>query len=105
LVEKNDNIGVKNNLEQKGDLKLKLTALFKIENEFKQDFIKGVTLKIKELIDCGITTDTFNYESIKNIVNTEIPSNFEKCVIFSDRLSREYYKGGRYVTQEEIKGF
>ena len=105
LVDKNDNIGVKNNLEQKDDLKLKLTTLFKIENEFKQDFIEGVKLKIKELIDNGITTNTFNYESIQDIVNTEIPSNFERCVIFSDRLSRAYFKGGRYITQEEIKGF
>ena len=83
LDDKNDNIGVKNNLEQKDDLKLKLTTLFKIENEFKQDFIDGVKLKIKELIDKGITTNTFNYESIQleDVMKTKLCLiNFEKSI-------------------------
>ncbi len=105
LVEKNDNIGVKNNLEQKEELKLKLTTLFKIQNEFKQDFIKGVTLKIKELNDNSIPTDTFNYERIKDLINTEIPSNYEKCVIFSDKISRTFWDSGRQINDEEIKNF
>jgi hypothetical protein len=105
LVEKNDNIGVKNNLEQKEELKLKLTTLFKIQNEFKQDFIKGVSLKIKELNDNGIPKNTINYERILDLVNTEIPTNYEKCVIFSDRLSSSLFNSGRHITDEEIKQF
>lgn len=105
LVEKDDNVGLKYIFEQKEELKLKLTTLFKIQNEFKQDFIKGITLKIKELNDNGIPTDTFNYERIKDLINTEIPSNYEKCVIFSDKISRAFWDSGRHITDEEIKQF
>lgn len=105
LVEKDDNVGLKYNFEQKEELKLKLTVLFKIQNEFKQDFIKGVTIKIKELNDNGIPTDTFNYEIIKDIVNAEIPSNYDKCVIFSDKISRTFWNSGRHIIDEEIKQF
>ena len=105
LIEKDDNVGLKYIFEQKEELKLKLTTLFKIHNEFKQDFIKGVTLKIKELNDNGISTDTFNYDRIKDLINTEIPSNYEKCVIFSDKISRAFWDSGRHITDEEIKQF
>jgi len=101
----NDFIGVKRNLKEKEDLKLKLTTLFKIRNEFKQDFIKGVTLKIKDLVDNEITTNTYNYEKIKELINNEIPSNYEKCVIFSDRISSLFWDSGRTITNEEIKQF
>jgi hypothetical protein len=101
----NDFIGVKRNLKEKEDLKLKLTTLFKIRNEFKQDFIKGVTLKIKDLVDNEITTNTYNYEKIKELINNEIPSNYEKCVIFSDRISSLFWDSGRTITDEEIKQF
>lgn len=101
----NDFIGVKRYIKEEEDLKLKLTVLFKIQNDFKQDFIKGVNLKIKNLIDDGITKDTHNYEKIKELINTGIPSNYEKCVIFSDRISSSFWNSGRHITSEEIKQF
>lgn len=101
----NDFIRVKRYLKEKEDLKLKLTTLFKIRNDFKQDFIKSVTLKIKDLVDNEITTNTFNYEKIKELINTEIPSNYEKCVIFSYRISSLFWNSGRLIVNEEIKQF
>ena len=101
----NDFIGVKRYRKEQEDLKLKLTALFKIQNEFKQDFIRGVNLKVKDLVDNETNTNTYYNEKIKELINTEIPSNYEKCVIFSDRLSSSFWNSGRHVTNEEIKQF
>ena len=101
----NDFVGVKRHTKDKEDLKLKLTVLFKIRDDFKQDFIKGVTLKIKDLVDNGITTNTYDYEKIEELRNTEIPSNYEKCVMFSDRISRSFWNSGKHITKEEIKQF
>lgn len=105
LIEKNDNKGFKNKSEIARVLKLKLTILFKLEDEFKQDFIKGVSLKIKELIDSGITSDTFNYEKIRDLIYKDIPSDYNKCVIFSDKISGVYWTGGKHITLEKIIGF
>jgi hypothetical protein len=101
----NDFIGVKRYTKEEEDLKLKLTALFRIRDEFKQDFIRGVNLKIKDLVDNQITTNTYYNEEIKELINTEIPSNYEKCVIFSDRLSNSFWHSGKHITKEEIKQF
>ncbi len=101
----NDITGVKRYKKEQEDLKLKLIVLFRILNDFKQDFIKGVSLKIKDLDNNELTTNTFNYEEIKELINTEIPSNYEKCVIFSDRISKSFWKSGRHITNEEIKQF
>ena len=99
----NDFIGIKRYTKEEEDLKLKLTALFKIQNDFKLDFIRGVTLKMKDLVENEINTNTYDNEKISELLNSEIPSNYEKCVIFSDRLSSSFWNSGRHITKEEIK--
>jgi hypothetical protein len=86
-IVKNEDILVKKYLNEKDDLKLKITVSFKIQNDFKQDFIKGVSLKLNNLID------------------TEIPSNYEECNTLVKGVERELWIKGRNIGTEKIENF
>jgi len=105
LIKNRDDIGVKNILNKKEDLKLKLTILFKIQHECENDFIRGVRLKVKDLIENEPLTGYFNHNKIHELLSTPIPSNYKQCVIFSDRMSGLFGTSGRHVTSEKIKNF
>jgi len=105
LIKNRDDVGVKNILNKKEDLKLKLTVLFKIQHECENDFIRGVTLKVKDLIENETLTAYFNHDKIHELLSTPIPSNYKQCIIFSDRMSRLFGTSGRGVTSEIIKNF
>ncbi len=98
-----DTKGFKKQSEEREDLKLKLTVLFRLKIELEKEYTNGVSLKIKELIDNGIRTDIFNYEEIKGLVSTQVPLDFKECEIFFGRLERAFSKSGRRIWDEEIK--
>ncbi len=77
----------KKNSEKRDDLKLKLTVLFRIQPELKNDFIRGATIKLKEM----------GYN--------EIPLNYEGCNRLSNQVSNEHWNLGRYISDEKIDGY
>lgn len=77
----------KKNSEKRDDLKLKLTVLYRIQSELKNDFVKGVTIK---LIEMGYN---------------EIPLNYEGCNRLSNQVSKEHWNLGRHILDEKIEGF
>jgi seryl-tRNA synthetase len=74
--------------EKSHDLKLKLTVLFRIQMELQKDFIRGATIKLKE------------------VGHSEIPINYEECKRFFDKISRDLWnKGGRKISLEKLENF
>ena len=69
------------------EYKMKINVLSKIELELKEDFIRGVKIQYEDLDQ------------------TEIPSDYDKCVLFTMRLESKYWKMGRYIAMEKIKKF
>lgn len=73
--------------DKSDDLKLKLTVLFRIQMESQKDFIRGATIKLKEL------------------GHSEIPINYEECKRFFDKISKENWNMGKHISDEKIENF
>ena len=69
------------------DRDLKVAVLQKLLNEFKQDFIDVVHIKLKELGE------------------NDIPLNYVKCNLFCMKIERKYWTQGRQIALEDIKHF
>lgn len=103
IIQKN-NWGVRKILKKKNDLKLKGLEILKLQNGFEEDFILGVSLKMKELVTEEISGNTFLSENPYSLIYTKVPPKYGECLIFIRELSNEYYLyNGRWIELEEIK--
>jgi PHD/YefM family antitoxin component YafN of YafNO toxin-antitoxin module len=74
--------------DKSDDLKLKLTVLFRIQMELQKDFIRGATIKLKE------------------VGHSDIPVNYPECKLFYDKISTDLWnKGERKISLEKLENF
>lgn len=84
----NDNKSFKKLSDKRNDLKLKLTVLFRIQFDLQKDFIRGATIKLKE------------------VGYFDIPVNYPECKLFYDKISSDLWNsGGRKISLEKLENF
>lgn len=87
--------------DKQEEIKLTLTVLFKIKHRCENDFYNAVVSKVSELRQDRTWTEYYNYEEINKFISGNIPREFDKCIIFSNKLS-ELFWTYRHINDEII---
>ena len=83
------------NQDELEDVNLKIKVLEILLIEAKQNFIRGVVIKLKEIGE----------SEFKCVEEIEIHLLYNKCALYSRGVEDKYWRQGRHIAEEEIKNY